>query len=228
MMWTAFVMGLGGSLHCAGMCSPLVMSVTIFNRHVLLNRIVYNVGRILVYGMAGAIIGSVGIMFDFTSIQNILSICLGTLLILIGFGSITYIRIPILSSAVNSFVVLIKRTFGKMLQRKNYTSLFIMGMLNGLLPCGLTYLTLTYTLTLQGAFQGFLFMILFGMGTLPVMVGLPFVTQWVGRKLQFNFSRITTVLMIFLGALLIVRSVLSHHPSEHQQAATMVEPVICR
>lgn len=228
MMWTALLMGMGGSLHCAGMCSPLALSVTTFNKRVLLNRLLYNSGRIFVYGLMGAVVASVGSLFDFAAFQNILSISLGTLLILIGVGTLSTVRIPVLTTLVNRLVLFIKKRFSFLMQRKNYGALWFMGMLNGILPCGLTYLTVSYTLTLNSAFEGFLFMILFGLGTFPVMIGLPYVVQFIGKYVRVSFSRLTTILMISVGVLLIGRTLLTHQHPVDAQNLLISEPVICK
>lgn len=228
MMWTALLMGMGGSLHCAGMCSPLALSVTTFNKRVLVNRILYNSGRIFVYGLMGAVVASVGSLFNFSAFQNIVSISLGILLILIGVGTLSTVRIPVLTTLVNRLVLFIKKRFSSLMQRKNYGALWFMGMLNGILPCGLTYLTVSYTLTLNSALEGFLFMIVFGLGTFPVMIGLPYVVQFIGKYVHVSFSRLTTILMISVGVLLIGRTLLPHHHPIDVQPISISEPVICK
>jgi uncharacterized protein len=228
MMWTALLMGIGGSLHCAGMCSPLAMAITSFNKYVLLNRVIYNAGRVMVYGVLGFIVASLGSLIDISAFQSILSISLGSLLILMGVGTISSIRIPVITKVVNRLIMFIKKHFASLLQRKNYSGLFAMGMLNGMLPCGLTYLTASYTITLPSAWDGFLFMIVFGLGTIPVMIGLPYVFQFVSTYFQFRLSRVTTVLMIGLGILLIARSVIVHHPVTETSPVSMEDPIICR
>jgi len=225
-MWTALLMGLGGSLHCAGMCSPLVLSVTVFNKNVLLNRLVYNGGRIFVYGLLGIAIGGFGVLIDFTAFQNLFSLSLGVILILIGFGTISSVHIPILSKMVQKLVRLIKTYFAAAVTNKNYRGLLLMGMLNGLLPCGLTFLALTYTLTLHSVVDSFLFMLIFGLSTIPIMMGLPFVAQAIAKHFHFSFSKITTVMMISVGVLLIARTLSTSHHTENTHLVD--ELILCR
>ncbi len=227
MMWTALLMGLGGSLHCAGMCSPLVLAVTVFNKNVLLNRLVYNGGRIFIYGLLGIAMGGVGVLIDFAAFQNLFSLCLGIVLILIGFGTISSVHIPILSKIVNRFVRRIKTYFATALTNKTYSGLLLMGMLNGLLPCGLTYLAMAYTLTLNSLADSFLFMLVFGLSTIPVMIALPFVLQAIAKRFHVSFSKITTVMMISLGVLLIARTLSIHH-DDRENARFSDDPVLCR
>jgi uncharacterized protein len=226
MIWAALLLGMGGSLHCAGMCSPLSMAVTSFNKHMLLNRLIYNTGRILVYGTFGALVATFGSLFNFQAVQVYLSVALGALLILLGMGALTSLRIPFLSKFVNKISQVVKTTFSKQLQKKNTVSQFILGMLNGILPCGLTYLALSYTLTLNTPAEGFLFMAIFGLGTFPVMIGMPYLIKFIGSYVKINYSKLTTV-MIGLGVLLIGRTMMAHHHSGLQEPLSVSTPVVC-
>lgn len=227
MIWTALLLGMGGSLHCAGMCSPLALAVTTFNKHVLINRFVYNTGRILVYGAFGAVVATFGSLFNFQSVQMYLSLGLGALLILLGLGSISSIRIPLLTSFVYKISSVIKQKFSSQIKKKNTASLFLLGTLNGMLPCGLTYLALSYTLTLNAPAEGFLFMMIFGLGTFPVMIGMPYVLKFIGSYIKINYSKLTTVMMIGLGVLLIGRTMHAHHRGGLDEPHAVNAPVLC-
>jgi len=205
-MWfTALMLGLAGSLHCLGMCSPLAMAVTNMNSPFFMNRVLYNGGRLFSYGLLGAFVTAFGSLFQFSGYQNLLSLTLGCVLIVFAVLGITNIRIPWVSRYLGRGTGLLKQMFAKFLNKKTPVSITIMGMLNGLLPCGLTYLALAYCITLPAISQGFLFMIVFGSGTLPVMLGLTSVLQALINRFKINFSRVTTVMMIVLGTLLIAR-----------------------
>jgi len=226
-MWlTAIIIGSAGSLHCLGMCSPLVMAATSIRSSAFANRLVYNGGRVLSYGILGALVSSFGSLFQFSSFQNILTIGLGSLLIIFGLAGISHIRIPFVTMPLQRFTGALKKMFSKFLERKTVISLAAMGMLNGLLPCGLTYLALTYCLTLADGLSGFYFMLLFGAGTLPVMLGFTSVIQLLMNQFKFSFRKITTVMMIALGTLLITRSLYTHY---HENSISPVSgnAVIC-
>src|SRR6185436_11637574 len=117
MWWTALLMGLAGSLHCAGMCSPLVMAATAKNPFIL-NKVLYNSGRVLVYACMGAFAGAVGSFLPIGQQQNILSVGLGITLLLIGLGVVKQVRIPFLSRWVGWWISWVKMYFGKFLQGK--------------------------------------------------------------------------------------------------------------
>ena len=211
MFLTALMLGLAGSLHCVGMCSPLVVAVTNLNGPQFINRVVYNSGRILSYTLLGMIAASFGALFKFTGFQQVVSMALGALLILGGVLGLTYLKIPFLTKAILAVTGGIKKTFSKFLSKKSMSSLTLMGMLNGVLPCGLTSIALAYCISLSTPQEGFLFMLIFGLATLPVMLGLTSIFQIYIKKLNFSFQIVTTVTMILLGILLISRSIISNH-----------------
>jgi len=211
MFITALVIGFLGSLHCAGMCSPLAMAVTNFSKPIFINRFTYNGGRIISYGLQGIVAASVGSVFEFTGLQTIFSISLGLLLIVAGFAGITSFKIPLLSAGIQRLTTFIKIRLGDFIKRKTKLSLTITGMLNGLLPCGLTYMALTYCLTITNPIEGFFYMLVFGLGTLPVMLGLTSVMQTLMLRFNFSFRKLTTVTMVVLGVMLISRSLPAHH-----------------
>jgi sulfite exporter TauE/SafE len=212
-MWTtALIMGLAGSLHCLGMCSPLAMAATGVHRPFVLNRLVYNAGRIFSYGLLGGIVAAFGSIFDFPRVQTIFSLTLGAVLILMGLTGSGHVRIPLLTSLLQRITGLIKVAFSELLKKKTFVSTVALGMVNGLLPCGLTYLALAYCATAGGALDGFSFMLVFGIGTLPVMLGFTSLLQGLMSRFSFSVVRFTSITMVVVGALLITRSAISHTP----------------
>src|SRR5687768_1776813 len=99
MLWTAFILGFAGSLHCMGMCSPLAMSVTSLSVNVILSRFVYNMGRIITYGILGGVVASAGLGFPLTKYQNLLSILLGLSLLVVGLAGVSMFRVPFVTNA---------------------------------------------------------------------------------------------------------------------------------
>lgn len=200
MLTTAFVLGLAGSLHCVGMCSPLVLAVT--SKEGLLTRVLYNGGRILMYCFLGALVSSVGFLLP-TIAQYAISILLGISLLIMGITGSNF-KTPAFS-VIFKFTTSLKALFSKMLQKKSKFSVFVMGVLNGLLPCGLTFLALTSCITVDGPIGGFVLMAAFGLGTIPVMLGVTSGIPLLTSKFKFNMSRLTVGMQIVAGCLLIVR-----------------------
>jgi sulfite exporter TauE/SafE len=222
-MWTtAVIMGLAGSLHCLGMCSPLAMAATGMRGPYFLNRLVYNGGRILSYGILGALVGTVGTLFVLPNIQAIVSISLGVTLIAIGMTGV-HIQVPFVSGFLQRVTIWIKKVFSNLLKKKSILSTTLLGMVNGLLPCGLTYLALAYCVTTDSAIDAFTFMLIFGAGTLPVMLGFTSVLQGLINRFRFNLRSFTSITMVVLGLLLITRSAIGHfHPSTESKDPIVV------
>lgn len=226
-MWmTALILGFAGSLHCLGMCSPLAMAVTSLTPSAFMNRVVYNSGRILTYASIGAVVSSAGLLLPLHRYQNIISIVAGIALLLLGAGGLKKITVPGLSSLVYKLSAAVKYRFSLVLKQKKLSSMFILGALNGLLPCGLTALALTWCLTLRGPAGGFNFMLLFGAGTLPVMLGFTALLPVVVKKYNWNLHRLTTGMLILSGCVLISRVFLVHLP--HAPSSNIVEIIMCK
>jgi uncharacterized protein len=191
MLLTALLLGFAGSLHCVGMCSPLIIAVTA-KKPFVAQKVFYNTGRIFIYGVLGIIASTVGMFIQLSAYQQVLSFLVGGILLLIGVGGISGIKIPFLTAAIVRVTVWLRKEFGFILQRKGPWSSVALGMLNGLLPCGLTYLAMTYCLTLNTWWEGFVFMFFFGLGTWPVMLGATSLLGFSSSFLKHNISKLTT------------------------------------
>lgn len=224
--WTAFILGLGGSIHCAGMCTPLVLALTVSRGSGQWKRkVIYNLGRIITYTILGGLVGFLGSALDWTSYQDVISVTLGVLLILFAVAGISHQKIPVISGALQRLTTTLKKLFSKFLIQQGHSPVFFLGMINGLLPCGLTYLALTSCLAVSGAMEGVFFMMIFGGGTLGVMLGLSgFLSVWI-RQGKFNFQKMTTVLLVLAGILLITRAGINH--SDHLHHAGQMT-ILCR
>ncbi len=227
-MWlTAIILGFAGSLHCIGMCAPLVMAVTSFNRNVVVNKLLYNGGRIFTYALMGGAVSLVGAMIDFSRFQFILTLVLAVTLIVIGVSGISGMQIPVVTPLLARFSAWLKARFATALKKRTSATMWVTGMLNGILPCGLTYLALTYCLTLAGAADGFKFMLLFGVGTIPAMMGLTGAIGWLAKRYRFNIGAISRYSFIILGGLVLVRLLFTHQ-HEVSVLSDQVGIIFCR
>lgn len=203
-LWTAFMLGLVGSLHCAGMCGPLALALPVAGKtrsDFVLGRVLYNLGRILTYTGIGAVFGLVGQSFALAGFQKWVSLVAGVVILL---GLVASLRIG-LGLPITKSVMWLKSSVGRLLQQRTFGSLFLLGSLNGLLPCGLVYVAAAAAAATGSLQMGVLSMAMFGLGTLPVMLGLGLA----GRKLQgfFNFKlqNLVPISLAVLGVLLILR-----------------------
>lgn len=202
MVLTAFLLGFAGSLHCVVMCSPLNRAVggSAWN-----DRLLYHSGRILTYASTGGLLALVGSLPVLEKGQKIFAVAVGVLLILAAFGGWVRLRIPVASGALAGISRALRSRFGQLLRTATPASRFGLGVINGLLPCGLTALALAYCLGLAGFLDGFQFMLLFGLGTLPAL----FAGRWIAGRLQQSLrlspSAFNSVLLFFLGTMMIIR-----------------------
>ena len=202
-----FLIGLVGSLHCIGMCGPIVLALPSNNTSVsnlFIGRALYNIGRILTYGLMGAAAGLFANKFILAGFQQYVSIILGAVIIL-------YLILPakIKAKFANNIIYtkissLMKIFYSQLNSSKSVFAFLAFGLINGLLPCGLVYIALIGSFTANSVFHGFLSMIAFGLGTFPVM----FVTSLMGKFITLNIRKKITKLVPYLSFLLAVLFIL--------------------
>jgi sulfite exporter TauE/SafE len=209
MIWIALMLGIVGSLHCAGMCSPLLLAATA-RQPQFSKKLIYNVGRLLPYGFMGGVAALFGGLMGFNLYQKYLSIVFGVLLLLIALGVVsTHFRFSAIFFSF--FTIPLKKLFGAAMNNKSLSGLFFLGLLNGFLPCGLTMLAIGYCFVLPSFIQGLFFMLVFGLGTWPMMLGFTQFIQLILNKLKVRLDKVMLVVMIFSGLLLIGRGVMMHN-----------------
>lgn len=178
----AIALGLLGSLHCAAMCGPLLLALPANPggpARFIAGRVVYQFGRIITYCLLGVIAGLVGKSIFLVGLQRSLSIGLG-LAILLGF--LVSKRVAV-SAPVARLVGRLRSEMSVQLRRHGFWSLALLGMLNGLLPCGLVYVALAGAASQGSLLEGIIYMALFGLGSVPMMLGIGFF----GRSFPVNF-----------------------------------------
>ncbi|MDB5274563.1 MAG: hypothetical protein JWO58_2930 [Chitinophagaceae bacterium] len=215
LVYAAFAMGLLGSMHCLGMCGPIAMALPVRTRHVGIKTakyLLYNAGRILTYSVLGAIIGLVGKGFVFAGLQQALSIGAGFAIIL----SVAVIHYPfekwMTTNMISPIQYKIKQAFTYYFQHPNGSGLLVLGLLNGLLPCGMVYAACFGALASGNALSGALFMMAFGVGTVPLMLTASFAGHAMGHQWRQLFNKLSPVLTVAIGALLILRGLQVHVP----------------
>jgi len=205
---SALIMGLVGNLHCVGMCGPIALAVPFksenkFSR--LLSILVYNLGRVIVYASFGVVFGFLGKGVEIIGLQQYLSVIIGVLIILAVFLPLLFKKINLINSSLFSWVGSLKSAFRSRFGKKTYRSLFVMGMLNGFLPCGLVYMAAAGSVISGTWYFGALYMTLFGIGTLPAMVLLPYYSQYIKAPFRLKMKRLVPVFMILMGGYFILR-----------------------
>lgn len=203
----ALSLGFLGSFHCIGMCGPIALSIPIkrtsfFN--VLSGSLVYNFGRIITYTLMGLLFGILGQGFVLAGWQNILSITLGTcilLLLLVPNSKIFSTQKGWLFSLLSNLKSHIRRLFGIYSMK----SLLLIGILNGLLPCGLVYLGIAGAMATGNAIKGSLFMAIFGLGTFPAMMAVSAARNYITIRFREKVRQMVPVLVGIMALFLILR-----------------------
>jgi sulfite exporter TauE/SafE len=202
--WTAFVLGLAGSIHCAGMCGPLAVALPWAGRGgagFVLGRVAYNLGRVATYCALGILFGLFGKTFLMAGIQRWLSIGLGLVLFagLFATGRLT-LRRPLFT-----FVAILKSRMAALLQRRSILSSAMLGLLNGILPCGLVYVASAGAASTGGVLSGIAYMATFGLGTLPLMLAIGLSGKLAPRAFRLKLQKAVPVSVILVASLLILR-----------------------
>jgi hypothetical protein len=208
---TAVMLGLVGSLHCAGMCGPLALALPVPRPSTspwlspsaafVLGRFSYNSGRIVTYCLLGMIFGLFGRSLALAGVQRWVSILMGAALIAGLFASA---RIA-LWKPVYVAVGRLKAGMGVLLRQPSIASLGVLGLLNGLLPCGLVYVACAGATATGGTFSGAAYMALFGIGTLPMMLAISLSGRIVPFSWRLKLRGAIPVSVFLVATLLILR-----------------------
>lgn len=210
MLYSAFMIGLAGSLHCMGMCGPISMLLpgdkTKRGRYIL-GRVVYNSGRIFTYSLLGLLVGLVGEQIALFTSQKALFIIVGSLILLAFILPARWRQsldlLPYISR-LNNFV---KSSLSFFYKKHSLFAQLVFGVLNGLLPCGLVYAALSGAFLMSEAWESVLFMALFGLGTLPMMLGFAFLGNSIRKLISFQPKILYTCSYIILAIWLIFKGV---------------------
>jgi uncharacterized protein len=207
-LWATFFLGLAGSLHCAGMCGPLVLAAAGNGRtttgHVL-GRVAYNAGRVATYGLLGAVFGLIGGTLVLVGIARWVSI-----------GAGVSILLSVLSPARFSAggwatkpSAWIRAPLVHLLRQRGLTSGFLLGLCNGLLPCGLVYAACAASAASGRPLAGAACMLVFGLGTVPMMLGIGLFGIKLQSVLRLRFQKFIPAFLVLVGLVLILRGALS-------------------
>ncbi|WP_291724433.1 sulfite exporter TauE/SafE family protein [Bernardetia sp.] len=195
MFFPALFLGLTGSLHCVGMCAPLTFAFMQGQKFVQ-KLFFYQLGRILMYSILGMGVGYVGQALFFSNWQSYAAFLLGGTLILAGLFSFNLDRITDKISVLKWLSQKVSVLIGQFLFDEKPYRLFFAGLLNGLLPCGLVYFALLGAVAAGTTLEGGIFMIGFGIGTLPLLLASLFFSKNLSRKINtkhFIFQKLKII-----------------------------------
>ncbi len=211
---------LGGFSHCIGMCGGFVMTYTLKIQEndsivtpsrwqTLYPHILYNSGRIVTYVILGEIFGllgsSLGVIFALRDLQGILQLFAGSVMVVMGFDFAGWLP----AAGPDSFpgIATFKKLVRSLFNRVNRKNIFVLGLVLGLIPCGLVYVAGAKAAATQSITGGMITMLVFGLGTFPAMVITGVTVNLISVKLRHRLYRISAVLVIILGILTIMRGI---------------------
>lgn len=201
---SALLLGLASSLHCVGMCGPLVMSVPV--QHLPENKkisgvLIYQTGRIAIYAVLGIVAGLIGWRMYAAGLQQIFSITVGVLLLLMLTGSLLQKKLHVnnwLSKKLSELMFWA-------IHRKSSTGMLLMGAANALLPCGMVYIAVTGAMASGTVGASAVFMIFFGLGTLPSLLALAIWGVRLNWQTRQYMQKMVPYVVAITAILLIVR-----------------------
>ncbi len=214
-----FVIGFfGGFSHCVGMCGGFVFtySVKITEKEsslqsprwkMVLPHLMYNSGRLLTYTFLGEIFGflggSIGFIMSVRNFQGGLQLFAGIFMLILGFELAGFL--PVTSKdyfpGLNTFKKLVNNLFN----RVNRRNVFGLGLVLGLVPCGLVYAAGAMAAATESIVGGMLTMLVFGLGTFPAMVLIGLASNLISQKLRSRLYKISSMLIMIMGIFAILR-----------------------
>ncbi|MEI2749314.1 MAG: sulfite exporter TauE/SafE family protein [Ferruginibacter sp.] len=226
---TAIILGALGSAHCIGMCGPIALSLPVVAENhysKFLGALLYNAGRVLTYACIGLLFGLAGKSFSLFGFQQILSVSLGVIIIL-------FLIFPpkknllTQNKHIASFFADIRNKIGILFTKRNYSSLFMIGLLNGLLPCGLVYLAIAGAVATGDPLKSSVFMASFGLGTLPLMWAVAFFGSFINLHTRKILNKAYPYMMGIMACLLIIRGLGLNipyiSPAHSNETSTVIE-----
>lgn len=202
------MLGLMGSFHCIGMCGPIAIVLPLNGKswfYRMINGLFYNLGRTITYGFMGLVFGFAGASLTLAGFQQKVSIAMGLVMILTvvipwifgGSFSAENLGTPVFHR--------IRKPLARLMQRGSTGDLFLIGLLNGMLPCGLVYVALAGAVGIGHITGSVLFMVIFGLGTIPLMLLITLLGNIISKAVRNRINKWIPFVVILLGVLFILR-----------------------
>ncbi len=205
---SAVVMGFFSGGHCLGMCGPLVLALPVDDGRVWISvfyRVIYNLGRILTYALLGGIAGLVAALFSLQLLQARVAQVAGVLLLCVAvLQLLPHFRVAFFTRAHAA----VAKSIAPLLRRAGNGRFFVLGMLNGLLPCGMVAAALMVSIAAESWLSGVGYMLAFGAGTFPLMLLASVFGIYLSGRVRQVMSWLAPLYAIALGVLLLLRPAL--------------------
>lgn len=208
MLYSALFLGLISSLHCIGMCGPIAMMLPVSHNNPTKKAaqvLLYHLGRLTAYSVLGLAFGLLGRGLYLAGLQQQLSIIAGIVMITIVMMPERVFARYNFSKPVYRLIAKVKTGLGSQFKKRNNKALFITGLLNGLLPCGLVYAALFGAVAMQNVPLGILYMALYGLGTIPLMSVVVYASGFLKSPVRNLIGTLAPYAAVFIGMLFIMR-----------------------
>ncbi len=201
----AFFIGLFGSIHCVGMCGPLAFALPANSKGklwLIFDKFIYQLGRIISYTLLGLLIGLVGRQVWLAGIQQSVSIISGALIITAGLARIFKWSSLYMSNASKPATLINKAIVYTLKHKWGH---LVVGMLNGLLPCGFVYVALVGAVNTPSVASSAQYMFWFGVGTLPLMFAAALGSGFININVRRKLNKVVPYFMLLLGVWFVMR-----------------------
>ncbi len=202
------LLGLVTSFHCVGMCGPIAIALPLQGAgkvQRLIGGLLYNLGRTTTYIIFGLILGSVGQGLGALGFQRWVSIIAGVLMIITALSPSLLRSGFDQESLFSRFLEKIKLGLKRLFSIRSFGSLYSIGLINGLLPCGPLYMAFIISTGTGNAITAALFMMMFGLGTLPLLFAVTILGNFISIPLRNKINNFLPVLIVVIGILFILR-----------------------
>lgn len=208
LFYWSFGLGIIANLHCVGMCGPIAMAIPISNRSnkaMFFSALIYNLGRISVYGLLGFLVGIFGLGLKFVGILQTISIVAGFVIIIYAWRKFLFgqnFNNKFVSGSIYRFS---SKQMGKILKINHPIKYFFFGNLNGILPCGMVYTALITSIVAGSPINSMTTMLVFGFGTLPGMIIITLFMNKLSTQFRGKINKILPYVVSIIGLLIVLR-----------------------
>lgn len=230
---SGLILGLLGSFHCIAMCGPIALAIPAeasSKWKFIKSRLLYNSGRIITYSLLGMIFGFLGNRISMFGMQRGLTISVGVMILLSVIITLTGNRSVLKNTFISKIIAGYKNQFSRLFKKDSRPVYLLFGIMNGFLPCGFVYIALSGAMITGDVLQGSVYMMLFGIGTVPVMLSVSLFGNYVNLNLRRKISKFNLALSVVLALLFIVRGMnlgIPYISPEQSNQKNVSEELIC-
>lgn len=215
-----FGLGVVSSLHCSQMCGPIVLAYSLplasAGRRAASAHLTYNAGRLLTYSLLGAIAGALGggiaSVGRLAGIEKTGSILAGAFMILTALALSGWMARPA-TVQIGASPSIVSRLAGRLLRAGSASNKLLLGLVMGLLPCGMVYAALLKAVEAGTPLDGALSMLAFGAGTSGALLAIGFFSSAITARLGRYATALACASMLLLGGFLLYRGFRASSPA---------------